>query len=125
MTWIYQDESQLLCPKSSKSKKVKQLHCNQSELLLDCGYCVTYNENLKALSIFNCPYFQLDCYNHARYNGHRNCIVIQLPRNLSQLNDYMCGPLNGEGLVCSECADGIGPSVTSFGYRCANCSKMR
>ena len=48
---------------------------------------------------------------------------ILLPINLSQLNDYMCGPLNRKGLVCSECADGFGPSVTSFGYRCVNCTQ--
>ena len=42
--------------------------------------------------------------------------------NLSQLNDYTCGRLNRKGLVCSECADGFGPSVASFGYKCANCT---
>ena len=30
----------------------------------------------------------------------------------------MCSPLNRKGLVCSECADGFGPSVTLFGYKC-------
>ena len=35
----------------------------------------------------------------------------------------MCGPLNRKGLVCSECADGFGPSVTSFGYKCVNCTE--
>ena len=49
-------------------------------------------------------------------------MYFQLPKNLSQLNDYMCAPLNRKGLVCSECADGFGPSVTSFGYRCVNCT---
>ena len=34
----------------------------------------------------------------------------------------MCGRLNRKGLVCSECADGFGPSVTSFRYKCANCT---
>ena len=34
----------------------------------------------------------------------------------------MCGPLNRKGLVCSECADGFGPSVTSFEYRCVKCT---
>ena len=37
----------------------------------------------------------------------------------------MCGPLNRKGLVCSECANGFGPSVTSFGYKCANCTDAR
>ena len=37
-----------------------------------------------------------------------------LPSNVSQLNDYMCGPMN---IVCSECIDGYGPSVTSYEYK--------
>ena len=35
----------------------------------------------------------------------------------------MCGHMNRKGVVCSECIDGFGPSVMSFGYKCANCSK--
>ena len=95
-----------------------QLHCDQSEPLLSNGYCVTYNEDTNIMSVFNCPYFQPNGYN-ITHNGW-----IVLPRNLSQLNDYMCGPLNRKGLVCSECADGFGPSVTSLGYRCANCTDV-
>ena len=34
---------------------------------------------------------------------------ISLPENVSELNDYMCGPMNRKGLVCSECIDGFGP----------------
>ena len=64
----------------------------------------------------DCPYFQPKGYNYSRQG------IITLPRNLNQLNDYMCGPLNRKGLVCSECADGFGPSVTSFGYRCVKCT---
>ena len=34
----------------------------------------------------------------------------------------MRAPLNRKGIVCSECADGFGPSVTAFRYRCVNCT---
>ena len=106
-------ESQLLC--SSLDDQMGPLQCGHGGrgLLLHYEYCVTFNEETKLLSIFNCPYFQLDKY------GSRK---IRLPQNLSQLNDFMCGPLNRKGFVCSECADGFGPAVTSFGYRCANCT---
>ena len=46
---------------------------------------------------------------------------VQLPDNVSELNDYMCAPLNRKGLVCSECIDHFGPSVTSYGYPCSKC----
>ena len=96
-----------------------QITCSKSGPLVDIPYCVTYSDNTKLLSLTKCPYFQP--------NGHNvtQCDKIILPRNLSQLNDYMCGPLNRKGLVCSECANGFGPSVTSFGYKCANCTDAR
>ena len=94
--------------------------CTSSGPWLDSGYCATYSEDTRTLSIASCPYFQPRA---SGYNITKNGkISIQLPRNLSQLNDYMCGPLNRKGVVCSECADGFGPSVTSFGYRCVNCT---
>ena len=77
---------------------------------------MTYNEDTNLLSMTSCRYFEPGGYNVT------NSKHILLPRNLSQLNDYMCGPLNRKGLVCSECADGFGPSMTSFRYKCANCT---
>ena len=47
---------------------------------------------------------------------------IQLPSNITELSDYMCGPLNRKGIVCSECADGFGPSVTSLEHMCTRCT---
>ena len=96
-----------------------QITCSKSGPLVDIPYCVTYSENTKLLSLTKCPYFQPNGHNVTRHDK------IILPRNLSQLNDYMCGPMNRKGLVCSECADGFGPSVTSFGYKCANCTDAR
>ena len=45
-------------------------------------------------------------------------------KHFSELNDYMCGPLNRKGRVCSECKDGFGPAVGSFGFQiqCSNCT---
>ena len=81
-------------------------------------YCATYNNNnyTKLISILKCTFFQPNGYNYTSKES------VLLPRNLNQLNDYMCGPLNRNSLVCSECANGFGPSVTSFGYRCVNCT---
>ena len=91
-------------------------HCWTGEPTLKAGYCATYNNDTKLVSLLNCPYFQPNGYNSTTAG------TVLLPRNLSQLNDYMCGPLNRKGLVCSECADGFGPSGTPFGYRCVNCT---
>ena len=106
----------MLC--SYQYKKI--LTCRQGEPLLTAaaGYCATYNDHTKLVSILECPFFESNGYNYASQG------LVLLPNNLSELNDYMCGPLNRKGLVCSECADGFGPSVTSFGYRCVKCKDV-
>ena len=47
---------------------------------------------------------------------------IELPANISDLNDYMCGPANRKGMLCSECIDDFGPSATSSKFVCSNCT---
>ena len=93
-----------------------QVTCSKDGPMLAFGCCATYSEDTRLLSVTECLSFQ--------YTGHNVTTpgYILLPRNLTELNDYMCGPLNRKGLVCSECADGFGPSVTSFQYTCANCT---
>ena len=108
-------QSQLLCLNSH----YYTFGCSQDGPILKAGRCATYSGDTKLVSILNCPYFQPDGHNFTAEG------LLLLPRNLSQLNDYMCGPLNRKGLVCSECADGFGPSGTPFGYRCVNCTDAR
>ena len=103
--------SQSLC-----SNYYNIFHCWTGKPTLTAGHCATYNNDTKLVSILDCPYFQPIGYNFTTTG------LILLPTNLSQLNDYMCGPLNRKGLVCNECADGFGPSATPFGYQCVNCT---
>ena len=91
--------------------------CSENGPLLDIGSCATFDGNTRVLSISKCSNeFKVSQYNVSDSN------YILLPTVLTELNNYMCSPLNRKGLVCSECADGFGPSVTSFGQRCVNCS---
>ena len=84
-------------------------HCWQGKPKINAGEYVTYKD--KIMSILNCPYFQA---NENNFTGRWQTL---LSGSLSEVNDYMYGPLNRKGLVCSECGDGFGPSATSFGYR--------
>ena len=91
------------------------LDCRQDKPLLPAGYCATYSNRTKLVSILKYPYFQPNGYNYTSKGK------IILPKIVSELNDYMCGPLNRKCPVCSECADGFGPSVILIRFRCANC----
>ena len=93
--------------------------CSDSGPLLQFGYCATYSEDTGLVTVTKCPYFQ--AHGHM-YNMTPNKYDIYLPKMLADLNDSMCGPMNRKGIVCSECIDGFGPSVTSIGYICANCT---
>ena len=98
--------------------KIMKNNCLRSGPTMPYRYCATYSEknSMRSLSIAKCPYLQSSHYN-ATTSGH-----ILLPVSLTELNDYMCDPLNRKGIVCGECADGFGPSVTSYGNKCANCT---
>ena len=110
----------MIATKSTQYFGQMKILSNVSRVDLQCSYigaCATYDEDTRILSILPwCSYFQYGAYN-VTIPGY-----IQLPTILTELNDYMCGPLHRKGLVCSECADGFGPSLTSEWQRCANCS---
>ncbi len=93
----------------------KLTECSERKTLIYIGHCMTIEE---------LGTFVSDC---AAYSPKVNVTVIngmyiQLPNNISELNDFMCGPVNRKGRVCSECIDGFAPSVISTGYECANCT---
>ena len=100
-----------LCHQPSYFYSEGIIKCADQGVLLSFGYCATEtNGNINA---GQCHYFQL---------GGRNVTepgYIRLPDNIS---DYMCGSMNRKGFLCKDCIDGFGPSVTSFGYKCSNCT---
>ena len=94
------------------------LKCTENDgVFLNIGHCLTY-ERKKGFFATKCPYFQLE--------GHELSDTepgyIKLPDNISELNDYMCGPMNRKGFLCEDCIDGFSISMTSIGSKCSNCT---
>ena len=112
----YNNETkQCKCP-SSLFDRNDVLKCANGRALLRYNYCMTYKEEMRTISVSFCTYFD-----HSNYNISEPG-YIDLPDNISELNDYMCGPMNRKGILCSECIDGYGPSVTSLHFRCSDCT---
>ena len=88
-------------------------------VFLSVGHCLTYKEGKGAYE-FKCFYFQLEGHKVSDYEPG----YIKLPDNISELNDYMCGPMNREGFLCEECIDGFSVSMTSLGHKCSNCTDV-
>ena len=116
--WSYFDSEKRMC--NHDIYYAVQFFDNRTHLRV--GYCATYDEALELVSFSPCPYFQPDGFTVQKTKN--NIWYIELPNNVSKLNDYMCGPLNRKGRVCSECKDGFGPAVTSTGFLivCSNCT---
>ena len=93
-----------MCFGSSKSGtfncSIRDCHmtCRDGIPLLEVGYCATYNNETRRISIATCSDYQLGSYNVTSSGKY-----IQLPSDLSQLNEYMCGPLNKK-VSCVEIA---------------------
>ena len=91
------------------------VQCSEDRVLMNAVFCMTIEEP---------ETFVGDC---SVYSSNTNASLIdgmyvQLPNNISELNDYMCGPMNRKGRICSECIEGFALSVTSIGYICSNCT---
>ena len=109
--------NQCECVSSSESDIVK---CTEQGIILRVGHCMTYEEQAEGSSVIyiaDCVYFS------GNFSTTNNGRYIELPvKNVSKLNDAMCGPMNRNGTLCSECIEGFGPSVISFGLVCSNCT---
>ena len=93
------------------------IKCDPDFPLLRLGYCMTYNSANGATEFGPCPYI-------TRYNTTTNvdhAFYIQLPSNVSLLNEFMCGPLNREGPLCGKCKDGYGIALYSYTLECSKC----
>ena len=121
--WHYINPSNGMC-KCCVSKKAL-IKCTDEGTLMRIGYCTTYTEG-EGVSMVKCPYLKMKTLRHAYKTARNDPLYIVLPDNISELNDYMCGPMNRKGFLCSECIDGFSPSFTSRDYMaCSNCTASR
>ena len=118
--WTYYNASiqRCKCYSDVKDRSVSIVICNKLESSLRYSYCMTYDEESGTSTVSYCQYFSLQGHNISRPG------LIDLPDNISELNEYMCGPMNRKGLLCSECIDGYGLSMTSPKFQCSTCSSV-
>ena len=124
--WQGNDLRAALCSDNNNTYLYRDVDvkCTDSDgVYLSIGHCLTYHVNEHGrhfLYEFKCRYFQL--------KGHQVTDsepgYIKLPHNISELNDYMCGPMNRKGFLCEECIDNFSVSMTSIGNKCSNCTDV-
>ena len=94
-----------------------QVMCGPDFPFLRFGFCMTYNNRTGATEYGACPY--IAHYNTTTILG--DVFFIQMPSNVSLLNEFMCGPLNREGPLCAKCKDGYGIALYSYTLECSKC----
>ena len=92
------------------------LHCDSEYASINPRHTLTYNDKKKIISEVTMGYKYLEGYNLTK-EGYHN---ILLPNDISELNQYMCGPLNRRHYMCSECKNGYGLAIISEPALCAN-----
>ena len=73
------------------------------------GFCLTYDNGTEHIGA--CPY----------NTNSRLSQLMDIPSDVSKLDEEMCGPLNRTGLLCSNCQPGLGPAVFSYYKECKEC----
>ena len=78
---------------------------------------MTYNNTTGVTEFGACPYIA-----HYNTTAHLyDVFFIQMPSNVSLVNEFMCGPLNQEGELCGKCKDGYGIALYSYTLECSKC----
>ena len=99
------------CTCGPRDRKGVKCYSNSNSTSLRLGHCMTYDETSKLTFEGQCP-----------YNTHTEAsLFYSVPKNVFQLNEQMCGPLNRTGLLCSQCQEGLGPAVFSPYRECLEC----
>ena len=94
------------------------LNCQGEIVYADTRHILTYDSNKEVISAIKMRHKYLEGYNlTATKDGSYG---ILLPNNISELNPYMCDPLNRKNYMCSDCKSGYGPAIISESASCAN-----
>ena len=114
---LLQNEGDSIC--KTKWGKSWNMKVKDDSVYLSIGYLMTYSEG-EGIFLSGYPYYQLKGHNVSDHElGY-----IKLPDSISELNDYMCGPMNRKGFLCKDCIEGYGPSPSSIGYKCSKCTDV-
>ena len=100
--WFIPDGNETCKCGSDLGGAVKCNNVSREVYLLGC-YCMSHDP--MGLVVGACPYH---CYHKDKFGLH-----YLLPKNVSELEDFLCGHLNRRGRLCGQCKDGFVPSAYS------------
>ena len=109
--WFIRVNTTCVC--SNSLKEVVNCDTSSKESSIAVGYCMTHHNSSVGTVVGKCPY---------NTNHNASSVYLTLPTNISELNTFMCGGFNRQGMLCGSCKEGYGPAVLSYTMQCVNCS---
>lgn len=77
-------------------------------------FCMSFSQDRSKLVVGACPY----TYAFAEKGN----TYYTLPKNATELSEYVCGRLNREGQLCGRCKKGYALPVYSYNLACIECT---
>ena len=90
------------------------IHMSPS-VLLQIGFCMTFDSECNETLLVNCPYDTV-----RGHELHKFYVIIN--STVSNLTHFTCSPLNRQEENCQKCIDNFGPSPYTLDLSCFNCS---
>ena len=87
---------------------------NSKQVGIDVKTCMTYDNATTNTLVGWCPFSDLR-------KTHSQSNLVLLPKDTSELNEFMCGKMNRVGQMCHKCKPGYGPAVLSYEVKCLKC----
>ena len=96
-------------PSKNSCRCLPFISCDGMKAYVEDKHLITVQQNQSLVSVFRSKSHVF----HQRINNTKPGFRL-LPENISDLNHFMCGPLNRKGYLCSDCIDGFGPSLSAI-----------
>ena len=87
--------------------------CEDQRAFMQIGYCMTYDNTTDETIAGSCI--------HSFFSDNSSKFFYPLPPDVSDLNDWVCGPYNRKGVLCGKCREGFAVSPLSI-FKCTNCT---
>ena len=110
-TWMHPNlsSSQHECVCGADLEEIISCNRETSTTHIKEHYCIFFDEKLNSTLTGSCP------YSTAR----------MLPKNVSELNNVLCGLLHRKGQLCGECEDNYTLPVYSYNLGCVKCEDFK
>ena len=107
-------------PSKNSCQCLPFISCDGMKAYVEDKHLITVQQNQSLVSVFPSKSHVFNQRINDTKPGYR-----LLPENISDLNNFMCGPLNRKGYLCSDCIKGFGPSLSviedaNYCFRCTD-----